>query len=287
MLQKTICDKYRELDSRINVIHKSNEGLSQARNDGMKIARGEYLIFIDSDDWILKESLVKVNELIKINNNPDLIINRIKSYYSDTKTYSESKYIFPLEIMKAMDTAEIFEYCYKLPEFWAAAWIFIVKRNYIYNNNLYFAKGLLHEDEEWAPKLILNSEKIAFNNECFYCNRANRIGSITQSVNIKKEFDKLKIIDRIIEESKENNYNKKQKSVLLSRCSSLYQGVIMNLLLYKENDLENYKELVVKLKNKKQVLLLSKRKSHLITYLLCCSIGVLQTSKIINKIGEK
>lgn len=47
-----ICDEYKEKDSRIRVIHQSNGGLSAARNSGIDIAKGDYLMFVDSDDWV-------------------------------------------------------------------------------------------------------------------------------------------------------------------------------------------------------------------------------------------
>ena len=63
-----ICDKYREEDHRVKVIHKKNGGLSSARNSGLKVCRGDYIMFVDSDDWIevdLIEKMVKV-----MRNNP-------------------------------------------------------------------------------------------------------------------------------------------------------------------------------------------------------------------------
>ncbi len=63
-----ICDEYAKKDSRIKVIHKKNEGVSAARNQGLEIATGEYIAFVDSDDWIEEEMYEEMIEQAKINN---------------------------------------------------------------------------------------------------------------------------------------------------------------------------------------------------------------------------
>ena len=63
-----ICDKYAQIDKRVRVIHKKNEGVSLTRNLGINIAKGDYITFIDSDDWIEQDFLKKAIEYIKENN---------------------------------------------------------------------------------------------------------------------------------------------------------------------------------------------------------------------------
>lgn len=60
-----ICDEYAATDSRIHVIHKQNGGLSSARNAGLEVARGEYIAFVDSDDWVEADTYAKLYELIQ------------------------------------------------------------------------------------------------------------------------------------------------------------------------------------------------------------------------------
>ena len=60
-----ICDEYAQSDSRIKVIHKANGGLSDARNTGIDIAEGQYIFFLDSDDWIDCQCIEKLHNLIK------------------------------------------------------------------------------------------------------------------------------------------------------------------------------------------------------------------------------
>ena len=67
-----LCDLLSMKDSRVKVIHKENGGLSAARNEGLKYAQGEYIYWIDSDDWIVKNSLKIIVEKLK-KNNPDIL----------------------------------------------------------------------------------------------------------------------------------------------------------------------------------------------------------------------
>lgn len=277
-----ICDEYAKKDNRIRVIHKKNEGVSQARNDALKIANGEYIIFVDSDDCLLELSLESVNKCIDEYKNPDIIINRVVSYYEEDDEYIECKYKFDIENLKNKSSTEVLGILYDMPDFWSAPWVFVLKRKYIQDNNLYFIKGLLHEDEEWTPRVILNAKNIGFNNQVFYCNRANRPGSITTSINITKEFDKLKIIDRLKKESESFTYDEAKKKILLGRCSSLYLGILKNISSYKYIEKENYNQIVHELRKKKNTLLFSKRKAHIIAYIFVNILGINLTSKIIS-----
>ena len=80
-----ICDRYREADTRVRVIHKENGGLAQARNAGLAEATGKYVLFVDSDDWIARdmvEKLVRYGET----ENPDVIVFGYYRYYADRDT---------------------------------------------------------------------------------------------------------------------------------------------------------------------------------------------------------
>lgn len=73
-----ICDSYEEKDARIKVIHKTNGGLSDARNAGMKVATGDFYMFIDSDDWI-DDNMAEELLAFSLANNADLVISTISN----------------------------------------------------------------------------------------------------------------------------------------------------------------------------------------------------------------
>lgn len=81
-----LCDYYASMDSRIRVIHKRNGGLSDARNVGMKIARGEWIFFLDSDDWLMEGSLQKLYDFA-ISNKCDVVQGGFYYAYSDHMLY--------------------------------------------------------------------------------------------------------------------------------------------------------------------------------------------------------
>lgn len=102
----SICDDYALSNDKISVIHKDNGGLSDARNKGMATAKGEYIIFIDSDDYIEPEALEKFNHQLIKSGNPDVMITLMKEIYDD----SEPKYMdknMPVNILKNANKTDI------------------------------------------------------------------------------------------------------------------------------------------------------------------------------------
>lgn len=81
-----ICDEYSQRDSRIRVVHQENQGLSKARNVGLSLAEGDYITFVDSDDYIELDTYLVVAEAIEKNKYPDLIFFREKSVDTEGKT---------------------------------------------------------------------------------------------------------------------------------------------------------------------------------------------------------
>lgn len=198
-----ICDEYGQQHSHIIVIHKSNGGLSDARNFGIKKAQGEYLIFLDSDDYWQGENILSSLQEIIDNENPDIIIHSftydnlytIKKDHSTFKTFMKQINSIKNQKNNISDykTELLIKGIYE-----STGWNKIIKKEIIDKYNLKFPFGKLHEDIFWSFDILKVFEKISFFKSNFYQYRINREGSITKEI---KPKNIINISDFILKES--------------------------------------------------------------------------------------
>lgn len=164
-----ICDRYATEDERIKVVHKVNGGLSDARNAGLDIAKGDYFFLVDSDDWIHKQTIEIMMQMIE-KNNCDLAICGYQYAY-EGKEYSD----------KALDLKTILDQYTNVNRYRAQEIYFTnpdkrleytVAWNKIYHKDLFknirYPKGKVHEDEFTTFKLLHEAKKIGIIEEPLY-----------------------------------------------------------------------------------------------------------------------
>lgn len=155
-----ICDKYAAINTKISVIHKSNGGLSDARNTGIKAATGDYIMFLDSDDfWDNKGLLESLKHEIDIQN-CDVLNFHYQYYYEDSKKKKEYFKKIDMFKMRQMDDEKRLTYLVKRNQYIASACNKVVSRKLIVDNNVYFEKGVTSEDILWCAQLALLSKRV-------------------------------------------------------------------------------------------------------------------------------
>lgn len=179
---------YAQKDHRIRLFHQSNMGLSLTRNRGLKKAKGEYIAFVDSDDWLCENAIEQLyKEAIK--KQADMVVANAVFVYSDgreTNPYHRDKFFYQDKILTGK------ECFYKLMRnrcFAPMVYSYLYKRELIETNKLKFS-NILHEDELWTPIAMCHAKKIVILDLDFYFYR-QRLGSIVNSNNKMERFNSL------------------------------------------------------------------------------------------------
>lgn len=169
------------------VIDQPNKGLGGARNTGIENASGEYIWFIDSDDWIAPDSL----SILKINilkySFPDLIRFRSANVIESKYQIRQSEYLENIS-----SGIEVFERGGLI----TCAPFQLIKRSVLQENKLRFREGIFHEDNEFMPRLAYYSKTVASINDVLYFVYQNPT-SITRTINPKKSFDLIEVCDSL------------------------------------------------------------------------------------------
>lgn len=234
-----ICDSLAKQDSRIKVIHKENGGLSDARNVGTLAATGSYIIYIDSDDFLItNDFLEKINNESK--SNPDLIFYKYKKYYQSTKKYEECKYTYKDAIDKNSFPEKI-EALVKADAFYGMAWIKTIKREILVKNNISFEVGLLGEDMDWNYQLMVNSSSISFIDEAFIAYR-QREGSITATHKLKNLTDFIYILEKWSKRISNSEMDYLLKNAFLGSLAKYYSNMLVVYARLKDKEKKKYRQ---------------------------------------------
>ncbi|MGV4415209.1 glycosyltransferase family 2 protein [Chryseobacterium sp. T1] len=196
-----ICDEYATKDSRVIVIHKENGGLSDARNVGLDICKGDYISFIDSDDFVHPQFI----EVLYTN----LVFNEADISFCNFIRFTSSDSI--KQTSKTEGSTEVFKGDYMINNLYNNTWVpkNIVVWNKLYKLNIFsslrFEKGFVHEDELIFTDLFENNYKIIYTDIDLIYYREREGSIMTSNFSLKKIESQKRIYD------KRNKFFRKEK----------------------------------------------------------------------------
>ena len=219
---KEIINKYlREYDN-IKYYEKENGGLSSARNYGLDFAKGEYIAFLDSDDYVEKTMYEEMYNLAKAKNADIVECDFIWEWENRKKYDKRREYKNKKEMMKKPRVV---------------AWNKIIKRDLIEKNSIRFPEGLIYEDLEFFYKLIPYVEKYEYINK-YFVHYTQREDSISNTHN-KKTADIFKILNNIfLFYNKRGLYDEYKKELNYMRKRILFGSSMKRILRIKNRKLK-------------------------------------------------
>ncbi|MBO1926319.1 glycosyltransferase [Thiomicrorhabdus sp. 6S2-11] len=192
-----ICEEYSAKEQNIRLIDLSkNLGSSVARNTGVDNSKGQYLIFLDSDDfWDSSDALQNIATKLK-SNSADLLLFHSKDYLCSTGKVIEPQSLYSSVLSSPTDNLNFIRSSIDSGLFPGAAWVTVVKSSLLKKCSIHFSQGRRAEDIDWLFEVISVSEKIDYVDDVFHVYRKFRNGSITMTPNLKHLQDLLWVIEK-------------------------------------------------------------------------------------------
>lgn len=273
-----ICDQLKTEDKRIKVVHKKNGGLSSARNAGIEIAVGEYLMFVDSDDyWDDDSGLQQIFR--EIQNYPVDYMRMCalnEDFQSGKRTIVGRGYNRSIFMSEDINYTinEIFRSGYQPGSAWSA----IVKREFVLKNQLFFIEGIKSEDIDWIMNVILHVKSIYYTDVCFYVYVKGRTDSITGMADLKSITDILWIIDRWSKELENQKYQKIRQNM----NTYLAYHLMCTIILYGRLSADNKKIAKTEISKRKYILRKLNRRKVKAAAFVYRIFGIEVASKVLN-----
>lgn len=198
----------------IKIFSQKNQGLSQARNKGLEIAKGEYVWFIDSDDWIEENCILELYNICHEFNLDVLLFDAIDFdgnifKIRNTITQNVCDVIEGKQYLNSNNI--IFPVCFK-----------VFKREFLIENSIYFLKNIFHEDNEFTPRMFYFANRVMCINKPLYYVFHNP-NSITRSVNPQKAYDLIEIAMSYVNFIDQNKVDKKIRVLFINLI-----GLVLN-----------------------------------------------------------
>lgn len=272
-----ICDEYNRKYNHIQVVHKENGGSSSARNAGLYIAKGDYIIFLDGDDyWDDPKALHWISNQIDTYKN-DIVIWGLKFMDMQKKYIGRSRLNrkpYNVSYINRHSVTYVLKHLESHKQYPGSAWLFAVKKDVLFENHIFFIEENLGEDYDWVTKVLFKVQSIGCINRNFYVYRINRNGSITN-----QRFNRAHVqgmIDAVV------NW--------LTVCDKTYIGITRNLAKVYTLALRGFIELPINEQDNfiqsyiqgRKILKISHSAIYVLLYYSLCVIGVKTMSRAMN-----
>jgi glycosyltransferase involved in cell wall biosynthesis len=218
-----ICDEYAQKDARVKVVHQENAGLAVARNTGTDIAQGEYIVYVDSDDYICDSAfLSKLAK--KTKDKADVILYGYKKFFESSQTFGNDICAYPA--LKGKSAESVIALLLQTDMYDGSAWNKTIRREFLNQNQIRFVPGMISEDSDWFLQVGTRAKSYDNVNEAFLVYR-QREGSISHAPKIKSLTDNLHILESWTKRFDECFLSEEMKKSLTSILARHYTNMLV------------------------------------------------------------
>ena len=211
-----ICDSYAAKDSRVKVIHKENGGQSTARNAGVKMAAGEYAVFLDSDDFFASSGFLE-DMKNAATASPDVVVFRYCKYYEDGRTDDCG---ISLAALECGGKVELLRELVRRDAFFCSCWSKCTRMALLKENGIEFDASLSCEDMDWYYNVMMHVKTLQVVDRAYVCYR-QRENSVTSVFKRKSVTDYLYTLQKW-QKIFNGMENGEERDVMLASLAKLY-----------------------------------------------------------------
>ena len=261
-IQKEYCD-------RVRIVNQDGDGLSNARNVGLRYAIGDYVAFFDSDDYIDAKTFSNLMKSLESRMPVDAVIS---DYYivGNSNNISQVDTIEGEELI--CDNGYLELVLKRRRNYWNV-WQYVLRRNFLLENKLLFLEGVYSEDIEFATGVILTAKRFAFYGKPYYYYRIGREGSLANKVTLKHVVDLMDILK--ISMNRVNSSDVHFRDVIRDKLSLQY---ILSFVMIFDIDKNERKKAKAIVESKK---LLYKKNRNSLFKKMILKLGVLNGARIL------
>ena len=280
LVVKPSCDKseyiandiQKEYSDRVRVVTQDGDGLSSARNVGLRYAIGDYVAFFDSDDYIDATAFSDIMRSLEIRMPVDAVIS---DYYivGNSNNISQVDTIEGEELIYDNVYLELF--LKKRRNYWNV-WQYVLRRTFLLENKLFFLEGVYSEDIEFATGVILTAKRFAFYGKPYYYYRIGREGSLANKVTLKHIVDLMDMLEMSMDRVDSSDVH--LKDVIRDKLSLQY--ILSFVMIFDVDDNERNK--AVDIIESEKLLYINNRNSLFKKMIL--KLGVLNGARVLMSI---
>lgn len=213
----------------ITLINQHNQGLSMARNAGLKAAKGDYVWFVDSDDWIEENCLYRIIERLG-EAEVDTLQLQYRNVYSDN-TYNNECYAIIKGVLEGKDWLV-------KGQFFVPVQFMIYRREFLLHHQLSFYPGIYHEDNEFKPRALYLADSCASYNKIAYNYFRGNTNSITSVLRLKNGLDNFVVMNSLYTFVEENNIQGKYRRAFYTQIGNIMKMVLRTILTISREEAE-------------------------------------------------